>query len=136
MDKQSVSHDYIGEVSLSPISSNNNNQHYIANASPPPQGTYYVIPNTNSNQQTTVYATPHNESFTRNANVGLLPPSNPGPSMGRWRDSICSWVTNLWPSCGCLFVACGGWHVAQSKFTNITFFLSANSFPKDELYQI
>jgi hypothetical protein len=120
----------IGEVSLSPIASNvtptNPNQHYVSSAAAP--GAYYAV-QANSNQP--AYA----ESFTRNANVGLLAPSNPGPSYGRWKDSICSWVTNLWPSCGCLFVACGGWHVAQSKFTDLAV-LTSSSCTKNKLYEI
>lgn len=107
----------IGDVSLSPIYPSNISPAAPTITSSASQGTYYVMSeNTN---QTTIYATPHNESFTRNANVGLLPASNPGPSRGRWRDSICSWVANLWPSCGCLFIGCGGWHVAQSKYFHL-----------------
>ena len=117
----------MGEVSLSPIypGGTNPNQHYVAIAAPPsssmnnnnpsnlsPQinsdGTYYVI---------TDASTIQNNNFRQTANLGLLPPSHPGPPIGRWRDSICSWAANLWPSCGCLLVLCGAWHVAQSKLS-------------------
>ena len=127
MEKNSGNYS-VGEVSLSPISpiatSPNPNQDYAS--PPPPQGAYHAI-QVNSNQPTVVYA----GSFTQNATIGLLPPSNPGPTYGRWRDSICSWPTNLWPSCGCLLIACGGWHVAQSKFPSSDFLIKFSSFTED-----
>lgn len=36
------------------------------------------------------------------------------PPPGEWRDGICSWSNNLWPSCFCsFFVCCGGWITGQ-----------------------
>lgn len=133
MDKNQQS---FSEVSLSPIypsNNNNNNQHYVSVASPstPPSSTSNNYPSSSTsppshhssssipNSQPTYYVVTdapiiHHDNFRQTSNLGLLPPSNPGPPYGRWKDSICSWASNLWPSCGCLLVLCGAWHVAQS----------------------
>lgn len=47
-----------------------------------------------------------------------------GPPEGRWRDGICDCFTNLWPSCGCLFVCNGTWIIAQSKYWVLFFNLT------------
>lgn len=102
-------------------STHHNNQHYVSVAAPSStQGTYYIVADTGSQLQ--------NENFRQTSGVSLLPPSHPGPSIGRWRDSICSWASNLWPSCGCLLVLCGAWHVAQSKLNIISLFLFLSLF--------
>lgn len=41
----------------------------------------------------------------------------PRPPAHRWRDSICDWYSNLYPSCYCMCCCCYGmWLQAQSKF--------------------
>ena len=38
------------------------------------------------------------------------------PMQNRWKDSICDWPNNLFPSCYCVCCCCYGmWLLAQSK---------------------
>ena len=42
------------------------------------------------------------------------------PLPNRWKDSICDWPKNLFPSCYCVLFGCYGmWLLAQSKFTSL-----------------
>jgi len=44
------------------------------------------------------------------------PPQAVGPPTGHWRDGICDWGANIWPSCGCVCCFWGigvAWLVAQ-----------------------
>mmetsp|Transcript_17225 Transcript_17225/g.25762 ORF Transcript_17225/g.25762 Transcript_17225/m.25762 type:complete len:214 (+) Transcript_17225:170-811(+) len=75
----------------------------------PPSHAYYVEASP-ANPATGYTAT---GTFSQNASANLVRPSNPGPPQGRWKDDICNWASNLWPSCGCLCVVFGGWLVAQ-----------------------
>ena len=44
------------------------------------------------------------------------------PNNGRWRDSICDWPSNLFPSCYCACCCCSGmWLVAQSEYNYMTY---------------
>lgn len=85
------------QVAMSPMQSNS--------------ASYYVQTAAPSNQEYVASAT-----FAESSQRGQIPPSppsNPGPPHGRWRDDICNWPSNLWPSCGCLCVVFGAWLVAQ-----------------------
>lgn len=42
------------------------------------------------------------------------------PHPGRWKDTICDWPNNLFPSCYCVCCCCYGmWLLAQSKLNPI-----------------
>lgn len=42
------------------------------------------------------------------------------PPPGRWKDGICDWPSNWFPSCYCVCCCCYGmWIVAQSKSLNM-----------------
>lgn len=54
----------------------------------------------------------------RSAGQVLLMRQRERPPPGQWRDGICSWANNLWPSCVCsFFVCCGGWITGQSELS-------------------
>ena len=49
-----------------------------------------------------------------------------GPPNGHWRDGICDWGSNLWPSCCCVWGTNGiggAWVVSQRKYFNIVILL-------------
>lgn len=51
-----------------------------------------------------------------NTIVGNATTLQPRPPAHRWRDSICDWPANLFPSCYCVCCCCYGiWLQAQSK---------------------
>jgi hypothetical protein len=47
------------------------------------------------------------------------------PAPGRWRDSICDWPSNIFPSCYCACCCCYGMYlVAQSNNSQFVLFIS------------
>ncbi len=47
------------------------------------------------------------------------------PQPNRWKDSICDWPNNLFPSCYCVCCCCYGiWLLAQSKLDPLYFILT------------
>lgn len=61
------------------------------------------------------------DNFTAQPIYGQNQPARNAPPTGMWRDGICDCCTNLWPSCGCVFIWNGAWILAQSNQQNFTY---------------
>jgi hypothetical protein len=54
--------------------------------------------------------------------VSITANTNPRPPMGQWKDGICDWPKNLFPSCYCACCFFYGFYLmAQSTFFNSFF---------------
>ncbi len=56
-----------------------------------------------------------------------------GPPQGRWRDGMFDCCTNLWPSCGCMFIFSGVsliffWRYIQKSITSENLFIFAHRY--------
>lgn len=81
-----------------------------------PTGVTYAYPNNPGNMYVAGGASPQFQTVyvgnQASQGFGHAAPLQTAPE-GRWKDGLFDCCSNLWPSCGCLFVFSGVWLVAQ-----------------------
>ena len=82
------------------------NSAQVTYAYPNNTGNVYVAGGANPQFQTVYVGNQASQGF------GHAAPLQTAPE-GRWKDGLFDCCSNLWPSCGCLFVFSGVWLVAQ-----------------------